>query len=285
MRHRCRVVLFLFLAAFAAGSAFAQTTGDLDGTVTDQNGGPLPGASVELKSPNLQGARTAVTDSAGRYRFPALAPGVYAVTAKLAGLRVGRAHGPEGFARRHDDGGPAARRLREGEPRRHGGGARDRHDADDDRDERDARDDAAPADRAELRLDREHGLRDRDGRDGQHHDLRSDRPRERVHHRRRQHDGRQDGHAGQVAQQRVRPGGRGQDRRLRGRVRPRPRRDDQRRHEIRRQRVPRGRVRVLRRVVPRRERQAHGGSHRGEPGAVLHARRASTSARTSAATS
>jgi outer membrane receptor protein involved in Fe transport len=78
--------LFLFLAACAAGSAFAQTTGDLDGTVTDQNGGPLPGASVELRSPSLQGARTAVSDQAGRYRFPALSPGVYAVTAKLTGF-------------------------------------------------------------------------------------------------------------------------------------------------------------------------------------------------------
>ncbi len=86
MRHRGRFVSFLFLAALLAGSAFAQTTGDLDGSVTDQNGGPLPGASVELKSPSLQGARTAVTDAAGRYRFPALAPGVYAVTAKLSGF-------------------------------------------------------------------------------------------------------------------------------------------------------------------------------------------------------
>ncbi len=55
MRHRCRAFLYLFLAAITAGSALAQTTGDLDGTVTDQNGGPLPGASVELRSPNLQG--------------------------------------------------------------------------------------------------------------------------------------------------------------------------------------------------------------------------------------
>ena len=86
MRHRCRIVLFLFLAAFVPDPAFAQTTGDLDGTVADQNGGPLPGASVELRSPSLQGARTAVTDSAGRYRFPALAPGVYAVTAKVPGF-------------------------------------------------------------------------------------------------------------------------------------------------------------------------------------------------------
>jgi hypothetical protein len=86
MRQRIRFVLFLFLAALAAGSAVAQTTGDLDGSVTDQNGGPLPGAAVELKSPSLQGVRTAVTDGAGRYRFPALAPGVYTVTGKLGGF-------------------------------------------------------------------------------------------------------------------------------------------------------------------------------------------------------
>ena len=86
MRHRCRVLFLVFLAVFIAGSALAQTTGDLDGSVTDQNGGPLPGASVELKSTALQGVRTAVTDGAGRYRFPALAPGVYTVTGKLGGF-------------------------------------------------------------------------------------------------------------------------------------------------------------------------------------------------------
>ena len=86
MRPRCRVASFVLLSALASGSLLAQTTGDLDGSVTDQNGGPLPGASVELKSPNLQGTRTAVSDAAGRYRFPALAPGVYAVTARLSGF-------------------------------------------------------------------------------------------------------------------------------------------------------------------------------------------------------
>ena len=86
MRLRCRVASFVLLSALATGPVLAQTTGDLDGSVSDQNGGPLPGAGVELKSPNLQGTRTAVSDSAGRYRFPALAPGVYAVTARLSGF-------------------------------------------------------------------------------------------------------------------------------------------------------------------------------------------------------
>ena len=48
MRNRCRVLFLVFLAVFIAGSALAQTTGDLDGSVTDQNGGPLPGEDGPL---------------------------------------------------------------------------------------------------------------------------------------------------------------------------------------------------------------------------------------------
>ncbi|MGE5717886.1 MAG: TonB-dependent receptor, partial [Acidobacteriota bacterium] len=83
---RCHFLLLLVLALCAAPAAVAQTTGDLEGTVIDQNGAPLPGVSVELRSPQLQGTRTAVTDAAGRYRFPVLAPGVYSVTAQLSGF-------------------------------------------------------------------------------------------------------------------------------------------------------------------------------------------------------
>jgi outer membrane receptor protein involved in Fe transport len=87
MSHSRRVFLvFLVIAFCAASAAVAQTTGDLEGTVADQNGAPLPGVSVELKSPQLQGTRTAITDVAGRYRFPVLAPGVYTVTAQLSGF-------------------------------------------------------------------------------------------------------------------------------------------------------------------------------------------------------
>jgi hypothetical protein len=66
--------------------AYSQTTGDIEGTVTDSNGAPLPGASVDIKSSALQGTRTAVTDAAGRFRFPALPPGSYTVTAALSGF-------------------------------------------------------------------------------------------------------------------------------------------------------------------------------------------------------
>ena len=87
MSHsRCTFLVLLVIAFCAASAAIAQTTGDLEGTVVDQNGAPLPGVSVELRSPQLQGTRIAVTDNAGRYRFPVLAPGVYSVTAQLSGF-------------------------------------------------------------------------------------------------------------------------------------------------------------------------------------------------------
>ncbi|HEX5854670.1 MAG TPA: TonB-dependent receptor [Thermoanaerobaculia bacterium] len=85
-RSRCASSVLLALAFCVAGAALAQTTGDLDGTVVDQSGAPLPGVTVELRSPQLQGVRSAVTDAAGRYRFPVLAPGVYSVTAQLSGF-------------------------------------------------------------------------------------------------------------------------------------------------------------------------------------------------------
>ena len=42
--------------------------------------------TVVLTSPNLQGTRTAVTAADGRYRFPAIPPGAYTVTAELSGF-------------------------------------------------------------------------------------------------------------------------------------------------------------------------------------------------------
>ena len=63
------------LGIFFANWLGAQTTGSLVGRATDENGGVLPGVSVEAKSSALQGSRTAVTDNSGRYRLTLLPPG------------------------------------------------------------------------------------------------------------------------------------------------------------------------------------------------------------------
>jgi outer membrane receptor protein involved in Fe transport len=84
--YRFTLALSVCLLVLAPVAVFAQTTGTVDGTVTDQSNAPLPGVTVELTSPNLQGTRTAVTSADGRYRFPAVPPGPYRVTAELAGF-------------------------------------------------------------------------------------------------------------------------------------------------------------------------------------------------------
>ncbi len=73
------------LLVLAAPAVFAQTTGDIQGTVTDSAGQPLPGVTVEATSPNLQGTRVAITGSNGTFRIPAINPGPYKVKASLAG--------------------------------------------------------------------------------------------------------------------------------------------------------------------------------------------------------
>src|SRR5450759_3620615 len=80
------MVLALAVLGLTANVAYSQTTGDIEGTISDSNGAPLPGASVEIKSSALQGTRTAVTDAAGRFRFPVLPSGLYTVTAGLSGF-------------------------------------------------------------------------------------------------------------------------------------------------------------------------------------------------------
>src|SRR6266498_4803860 len=87
--QKFRVALLLGLVLFVAVGAFAQSgeTGSITGTVS-QGTTPLPGVTVEVKSVNLQGSRTDVTDAAGHFRFSLLPPGDYAVTASLSGFNT-----------------------------------------------------------------------------------------------------------------------------------------------------------------------------------------------------
>ncbi len=67
-------------------SLSAQTTGSLTGHVRDQSGGAIPGVTVELRSPSLQGMRVATSDNQGAYRFSVLPPGDYAADFSLSGF-------------------------------------------------------------------------------------------------------------------------------------------------------------------------------------------------------
>ena len=81
-------LMVLIAALFVSSAAFAQEqTGVLQGRITDSSGGVLPGVTVEAKSPALVGSATAVTGRDGIFRFPALSPGRYSITATLAGFK------------------------------------------------------------------------------------------------------------------------------------------------------------------------------------------------------
>src|SRR6266508_2730210 len=82
---RCFWVLSACLL-LVAPAIFAQTTGTIEGTVIDPSAQALPGVTVEITSPNLQGTRTATTGNDGRFRFVSVPPGPYKVTANLSGM-------------------------------------------------------------------------------------------------------------------------------------------------------------------------------------------------------
>jgi protocatechuate 3,4-dioxygenase beta subunit len=75
----------------------ALASAGISGTVTDEDGAPVPGAAVaarpEVESEPLgEALLIAETDDAGRYAIQGLADGVYRVTAVASGYRVGEVH-------------------------------------------------------------------------------------------------------------------------------------------------------------------------------------------------
>src|SRR4029078_6151855 len=86
----CRTAAALLLAVSVAVPVLGQAlVGTIGGTVKDEQGAVLPGVTVQLTG--KQGAKTAVTDASGQYRFPALEPGAYDVSADLSGFsKAGR---------------------------------------------------------------------------------------------------------------------------------------------------------------------------------------------------
>src|SRR6478752_6664174 len=85
----CRVVVLttaLFMA-MALPSLAQEQNSVITGRATDASGAALPGVTVSVTSSNLiGGARTAVTDTQGVYRFTLLPGGQYTVTFDLTGF-------------------------------------------------------------------------------------------------------------------------------------------------------------------------------------------------------
>ncbi len=85
---RLGFVVALLLTLSTTAWAQGTQTGTLSGTVIDQGGLVLPGVTVTVTSPALQGARSTVTDGNGVYTLRGLPSGEYAVRFELSGLRT-----------------------------------------------------------------------------------------------------------------------------------------------------------------------------------------------------
>ncbi len=81
------MLLFLALAAMCA-SLYAQASGTILGTVTDNTGAVIPGATITITNKATNVARTTVTNAEGIYSAPALQPGDYEVRAEVQGFRT-----------------------------------------------------------------------------------------------------------------------------------------------------------------------------------------------------
>jgi hypothetical protein len=87
MRRRVQGILAM-AALMIASAGFAQErSGSVAGSIHDQGGQPLPGATVVLEGPTMMGTRLAVTDPEGIFRFVLVPPGRYRLTASLDGFR------------------------------------------------------------------------------------------------------------------------------------------------------------------------------------------------------
>src|SRR5215213_6305731 len=89
MKGLWRFVLLLAMVAAIAAPASAQIDqGRLTGTVTDAQGGVLPGVTVTAKSPSLMGVRTTVSEADGRYSIASLPSGPYELSFELSGFQA-----------------------------------------------------------------------------------------------------------------------------------------------------------------------------------------------------
>lgn len=78
-------LLFLLLIAFSGG-LFAQSTGTINGRVTDSSGAVVPGATVTVTNSATGITRTTTTINDGLYNVTGLVPGQYDVQVAATGL-------------------------------------------------------------------------------------------------------------------------------------------------------------------------------------------------------
>jgi len=77
---------FALLAACTLGGWAQETTGQIEGTVTDATGAIVPGATLSAVSPRTPKPIEAISDEKGAYILPSLPIGEYTVTVTKQGF-------------------------------------------------------------------------------------------------------------------------------------------------------------------------------------------------------
>src|ERR1700728_4082667 len=97
-RHKHRFALPLLLTAMLAGPltgavAYAQSTGEITGTVTDPTGAVVPNVDVKITSVETGSSRATKSNGAGIFDFPGLDNGDYNLAASSTGFQAYRKDG------------------------------------------------------------------------------------------------------------------------------------------------------------------------------------------------
>src|SRR3954447_24864805 len=92
-RLHCQVPVLVLVLVFgsvaaALGQTVSTTTGAINGKITDSSGAVMPGVTITITSPSMQGVRTDTTGADGIYRFSAIPPGDYTVRYELSGFET-----------------------------------------------------------------------------------------------------------------------------------------------------------------------------------------------------
>jgi hypothetical protein len=85
-RLLCTLLLLLLLPLASASAQSQATGGEIEGTVSDEAGGVLPGIAVTVRNQETGLTREATTDESGRFRVPLLPVGTYEVTTRAEGF-------------------------------------------------------------------------------------------------------------------------------------------------------------------------------------------------------
>ena len=80
--------LIIAVGLLSASLAAQAVTGTILGTVTDNTGAVIPGATITLTNSGTGFTRTVVSDSTGEYTAPSLPTGKYQVNAELSGFKT-----------------------------------------------------------------------------------------------------------------------------------------------------------------------------------------------------